>query len=118
MKPGLMRRTALCLLAATVFLQASVALAACSGERGSQAEMATMTEGAQNSSSAPDNLCFAHWTADLQLAAVPLLLALGPTNSPVLLIPRRPVQLRAAAGLIGAPPGEPPPRIRLHSFLI
>jgi len=77
-----------------------------------------MTQGGHDPEGVPGNLCFAHWTADLQLAAMPLPLTRNVGDAPVLLLPRRPVQLHAATGLLGAPPGEPPPRIRLHAFLV
>ncbi len=121
----LIRRFALWLIAVLAFAQASVVLAACSMERGSMAPMLEMMEGCAScepeggtDAAQSANRCVAHCTADLQLSGSLAALVRSPAHVPVLLLP--PVNRLASprTGLEQAPPGAPPRRILLHSFLI
>jgi hypothetical protein len=64
------------------------------------------------------NRCFAHCTADLQAVGEPVVLARSAADRPILLLPRTEVRISPHTGLDGAPPGAPPRRVLLHSFLI
>jgi hypothetical protein len=121
----LIRRIALGLIAVLAFAQASVVLAACSMERGAMASMLEMPEGCGSCEPQADgdvpqnaNRCVAHCTADLQLSGSMTALVRSPAHVPVLLLP--PVDRLAfrRTGLDQTPPGAPPHRILLHSFLI
>ena len=121
----LIRRVALGLVAVLAFAQASVVLAACSMDRGSMASMLEMAQGCGSCEPQADgevaqsaNRCVAHCTADLQLGGSTVALARSPAYVPVLLLP--PVDRLASphTGLDQVPPGTPPRRILLHSFLI
>lgn len=120
----LIRRMSLWLIAMLAFAQASVAIAACSMERGSLAPMLEMADGCdcetQVKADAPQyaNRCVAHCTADLQLAGVATALVRSPADAPVLLVPRFDRSPAPRTGLESPPPGTAPPRILLHSFLI
>ena len=120
----IIRRLSIWLIATLVFAQASVALAACSMERGSLAPMLEMVDGCgcetQFKKDGPQyaNRCVAHCTADLQLAGVAVALARSPADAPVLLVPRFDRSPALRAGLDSPPPRTVPPRILLHSFLI
>jgi hypothetical protein len=124
MRPRLIRRFALCLIAVLAFAQASVVLAACTMERGSMASMLAMEDcgGCEQQADADiaqsANRCVAHCTADLQLPGSASALLRSPAHVPVLLLPpaHRPASPRT--GLDQPPPGTPPHRILLHSFLI
>ena len=123
-----LRKVALSVVALLLFAHASFVLSACQRERGSLAQMMTapaMEEGCTDCGPvvAHDdalyaNRCFAHCTADLQLVgdltiAVPIAAA-----APVLFVPRADLRAPPYTGLVGTPPGAPPRRILLHSFLI
>lgn len=125
MKPGLIRRIALALIAMLAFAQASVALAACSMDRGSLAPMLEMSDGCGDCQThvKPDapqyaNRCVAHCTSDLQLSGSLAALAVHPADVPVLVLPRADVSGVPRAVVHAAPPGAVPVRILLHSFLI
>jgi hypothetical protein len=114
------RRVALLLIGLLVFAQGAVALAACSMERGMTAHIAMAADehcadcpspAAQNG-----NLCVAHCTSDLQLAGLTMSLVPGPAQLPVLVV-SHPTAF-PPTGLDAPPPGAPPRRILLHSFLI
>jgi hypothetical protein len=112
-------------MALLAFAQASVALAACSMDRGGMAQMVTVGDGcgdcnAEVKTYVPQyaNRCVAHCTADLQLNGLALALVRGPADAPVLLVPRVEPRFLGGAGLEAPPPGAVPPRILLHSFLI
>jgi hypothetical protein len=120
----LLRRVSIWLIAMLAFAQASIAIAACSMERGSLAPMLEMADGCGCETHVkPDapqyaNRCVAHCTADLQLSGGTAALVRSPADAPVLFVQsfdRSPV-LRT--GLEAPPPGTVPPRILLHSFLI
>jgi hypothetical protein len=120
----LIRRVSIWLIAMLAFAQASVAIAACSMERGSLAPMLEMADGCdcetQVKPDAPQyaNRCVAHCTADLQLSGGAAALVRSPADAPVLFVQsfdRSPV---LCTGLEAPPPGTVPPRILLHSFLI
>ena len=121
----LIRRVSIWLIAVLAFAQASVAMAACSMERGSLAPMLEMAEGCgcegpQVKTDGPQyaNRCVAHCTADLQLAGVAAALVRSPADVPVLVVPRIDPGAVPRTGLESPPPGTVPPRILLHSFLI
>lgn len=120
----LIRRVSIWLIAMLAFAQASVALAACSMERGSLAPMLEMVDGCgcetQVKTDGPQyaNRCVAHCTADLQLTGVATALVRSPAEAPVLLLPHFDRSPAPNTGLELPPPGTVPPRILLHSFLI
>lgn len=120
----LIRRVSIWLIAVLAFAQMSVAIAACSMERGSLAPMLEMADGCgcetQVKPDAPQyaNRCVAHCTADLQLSGGGAALVRSPGDAPVLFVPRFDRSPVARTGLESPPPGTVPPRILLHSFLI
>ena len=75
---------------------------------------------AQGNEGTPQNAnrCVAHCTADLQLSGGILVLVRSPAYVPVLVLPPGDRVAFRATGLDQAPPGAPPRRILLHSFLI
>jgi len=127
----LLRRLALALIAFLAFAQASVALAACTMDRGEMGGMAAQAnesgaadEGccAQSSLKFPEaqvaNNCFAHCTADLQLTGFSVVLVRVPAATPVLLLPQLESGFPGRALLEALPPPTVTSRILLHSFLI
>ena len=125
MKRQLIRRIALALIAMLVFAQGSVALAACSMDRGSLAPMLEMPEDCGDCEThvkrdAPQhaNRCLAHCTSDLQLSGSLAVLAVHPANLPLLVLPRAEVYRLPRAMAEVSPRGAVPVRILLHSFLI
>ena len=125
MKLRLLRRVAVGLIAALAFAQASVAIAACSMDRGSLAPMLEMSEGCGDCETevkldAPQyaNRCVAHCTSDLQLSGSLAAVAVHPADVPVLLLLR--AERHRVPRAIDDPsrPGAVPLRIFLHSFLI
>jgi hypothetical protein len=118
------RRISIWLIAMLVFAQASVAVAACTMDRGSFAPMLQMAEGCdcetQLKPDAPQyaNRCVAHCTADLQLSGSMTALVRSPAHVPVLLLPPFDRLASPRTGLESPPPGSVPHRILLHSFLI
>jgi len=125
MNVRLTRRVSLWLIAMLAFAQVSVAIAACSMDRGSLAPILEMAEGCGDCTTEikPDapqyaNRCIAHCTADLQLSGSFAALAAHPAEAPVLVRPRAEVYRVPRAAHEPSPPGAPPVRILLHSFLI
>ncbi len=118
------RRVALLLTGLLVFSQASVALAACSMDRGTMAQAMTSDDACTDCVSAPGrvapirNVCLAHCTSDLQLAGIAIALAAAPADLPVLMVARPGLRSTPRTGLSTPPSGAPPHRILLHSFLI
>ena len=110
----LRRRIALLMIGLLAFAQGSVAFAACSMERGTAMPAMAM---APDESCAP-NLCVAHCTSDLQLAGAAASIVRGPADLPVLRIALPEIGPAPHTGLHVPPPGAPPRRILLHSFLI
>lgn len=110
----LIRRVSISLVATLMFAQASVALAACSMERGSLAP----TLEASSDCGDRANRCIAHCTADLQLSGSLAALLVHPADVPVLLLARAEVDRVQRAADPVSPPGAVPVRILLHSFLI
>ena len=121
-----LRRVALSLIGLLVFAQASVTMAYCPMDRG----MLSLAIGASEDDPCTDcgtsvsefgslyaNRCVNHCTADLQLAGLPLALVRAAGETPVLLV-ERPVLHFGLAALHAPPPGGPPRRILLHSYLI
>lgn len=64
------------------------------------------------------NGCVAHCTADLQLSGNMAGLLRSPAHIPVLVLPPMARFVPPDTGLHATPPGAPPRRILLHSFLI
>ncbi|MGQ0546696.1 MAG: hypothetical protein ACT4P3_15390 [Betaproteobacteria bacterium] len=125
MRARIIRRIAIALIALLGFAQASLSLADCPVERGALAlAMAPAGEdgccGASVSGfdSLYGNRCVAHCTSDLQLAGLAVALVRSPADLPVLLLERRDDRGSPPTGLQAPPPGAPPARILLHSFLI
>jgi hypothetical protein len=123
----LMRRVALLMIGLLAFAQGSAASAACSMERGTAAPAMAMAPdepcddcGAATSAAAAKypNLCVAHCTSDLQLSGAAASIVRGPADLPVLRIARCEIGPAPHTGLHTPPPGAPPRRILLHSFLI
>jgi hypothetical protein len=126
MKRRIKRWIALVVLAATAFAQAAVSFADCPMQRGQLSQ--TLTRAAESpcasathvKKDAPRyvNRCVAHCTQDLKAAGLPVAIAGGTAEAPVLLV--RPARGAPAVntGLDSPPPGTPPPRILLHAFLI
>jgi hypothetical protein len=127
MNARLIRKVALSLAALLLFAQASFVLSACQRERASLAHMmmsAAAEDGCADCGAVVGhddalyaNRCFAHCTADLQLAGLPIALVRS-ADTPVLFVPRTVAHSPPDTGLDGAPPGAPPRRILLHSFLV
>ena len=118
------RWAAILLLAMMAFAQASLAVAACAMDRamlGSAMEMSgpecEACDTPVSGSMVTANQCVAHCTADLQQVGEPNVLPHRPAAAPM-------VWLRPAGpppqvpGLVVSPPGKPPHRVLLHSFLI
>lgn len=126
MKPRFRRWIALLLLAATAFAQASVSLAACPMDRGALVQTIAAAAaphcemGTHVKQDVPRyaNRCVAHCTADLQLAGLPTAIVRSPADTPVLVVAAEYQQRFSDTGLEVPPPGTPPPRILLHSFLL
>lgn len=131
MNPRLIRRLALALIALLAFAQASVALAACTMDRGEMGPMMVQTGGnaaAGDECCAPDsvpsvdvqvsNHCFAHCTSDLQLTGFPVVLVQARAATQVLLLPPPHRSFLAGPVSEARPPPKITPRILLHSFLI
>jgi hypothetical protein len=121
----LVRRISIWLIAILAFAQASIAIAACSMERGSMAPMLEMSQDCGDCKTevkldAPQyaNRCVAHCTSDLQLSGSLAALAVHPADVPVLILPRAEVYPVPRAVDEPSPPGGVPVRILLHSFLI
>jgi hypothetical protein len=122
----LKRWIALLLLAATTFAQASVALAGCELERRTVARLVAIADetacgcevGTAGHGPLVTNRCFAHCTADLQIAGLAVAIVPGACDSAVLHL-ARPSPLAALRADPGVPAGDAVPiRILLHSFLI
>ena len=64
------------------------------------------------------NRCVAHCTADLQNAGSPAALVRSPGEPPLLVVLPAQNSTSFDSGLDAPPPGAPPRRILLHSFLI
>ena len=123
----LTRRIAILLIGLLVFAQASVALAACTLDRGSLPQMMGASSempcgdcGVSMTDFGPlyANRCVAHCTADLQLAGMQAALACSAADVPALFLPRTELRAGLTLGLEAPPPGTPPRRVLLHSFLI
>lgn len=123
-----LRRVALVLIALLGFVQVSIALAACTMDRGALARVddhsAAMECGLpeQEQSTArgsmDGNLCLAHCTADLQSTGLSAPTVLAVSQTPFFLVPRSESPAEPLMPVLVPPPGMPPPRILLHSYLI
>lgn len=118
------RRISIWLIAMLAFAHVSLALAACSMDRGALAPMLEMPADCGDCSTmvkpeAPQfaNRCVAHCTSDLQLSGSHAL-AVHPAEVPLLILPRAEVYHSPRAMVDASPPGAVPVRIVLHSFLI
>ena len=119
------RRIALVLVALLGFMQASIALAACTMDRGAlgpvSADLAAMECGEPehtNPEPVNRNLCLAHCTADLTSGSVPAPTVMAVSQTPLFILPRSDSPAKPFMHAQVPPPGMPPPRILLHSFLI
>ena len=124
---GSRRWLAIFVLAAIAFTQASLAFSACQLDRKSlpramgsadavahECETVVATEWTKF-----PNRCFAHCTADLQIAGDAVALVRSPADAPVLALvrlERLPFQRTDLEAL--PPPPAPPPRILFHELLI
>jgi len=109
------------MLATLAFAQAAVALTVCSMERGELAQMTddcTCVSTASGSMALGTNGCVVHCTSDLQQAGFAIGPVSGAVNAPVLLVSLVEPLWSRNQGLDSSPPGAPPRRILLHSFLI
>jgi hypothetical protein len=112
---------ALVVLASLVFAQAAVALALCPMERGG---LAQMSADCACQSAVPGvgelgmNGCVAHCTSDLQQSGFVLGMVPAAADAPVLIVSALEPPWSRNRGLDSSPPGTPPRRILLHSFLI
>lgn len=116
------------MLAALAFAQANVAVAACAMDRGMLAAAMAMPAGEecgacempkQQSAMESMNVCVAHCTADLQQVSEPVVMMVpGFAFVTVLFVAQQPAAPPSSKGLTAAPPGAPPHRVLLHSFLI
>jgi hypothetical protein len=116
-------RVALLLIGVLAFAHGSVALSACSMERGTAAPMVMESEKPCADCALPaprkvSNLCVAHCNADLQLASAAAALVPSATDLPILRVSRPEFGPAPRTGLHAPPSGAPPHRILLHSFLI
>lgn len=110
--------------AALAFAQANLAFAVCSMDRGMLGAATAMAgdhdcDGKDKAKPAAiDAKCVAHCTTDLQQVAQPV--AIAPSAVAVLMVWLVPPQAVPVAhkGLTARPPGAPPHRVLLHSFLI
>jgi hypothetical protein len=127
MKLRLLRRISVGLIAVLAFAQASVAIAACTLDRGSLSQMMAPSSDmpcADCGTSVSDfgplyaNRCVAHCTSDLQLSASLAALAVHPADVPVLVLPRAGVYHVPRAVVHVSPSGAVPVRILLHSFQV
>jgi hypothetical protein len=114
------------LVAAVVSAQATLAFSACLLDRSSLSRAMGSPMAAPCESETRivtdwtkfPNRCFIHCTADLQTVGAAVALVRGAASDPVLTLPRLEARVAVRVGLAASPPGEPPPRILLHSFLI
>jgi methenyltetrahydromethanopterin cyclohydrolase len=127
MKARLNRLISTLVLAALAFAQASLAFSACQLDRGSlarslgAAEQNACESGCMVASAWTKyaNRCVAHCTADLAVAGSAVPLVRHPADAPVLaLLSAQDGAAALRVVLEAAPPGAPPRRILLHSFLI
>jgi len=115
------RRIALALIALLVYAQGSVALAACTTDRGDMAQAAAAHEccDTTDDESGPElgNVCLAHCTANLQTFELPVALVRAPADTAVLIAPVAACS-PDARGIAASPTPPVPPRILFQSFLI
>lgn len=121
------RWAAVLVLAALAFAQANLAFAACSMDRGMLGAAMAMPAGEecgpcempkQQSAMESMNVCVAHCTADLQQVSEPVVIVPGPAFVALLFVAQPRAAPPSSKGLTAAPPGAPPHRVVLHSFLI
>jgi hypothetical protein len=117
------RLVVILVLTALAFTHASMALAVCAMDRGEMAA-ASMHVGedgcdmSQQAAMENANQCLAHCTSDLQNTAQPIAIVRSPGAVPVLSVVSRAAPSAQSKGLSVPPPGAPPHRVLLHSFLI
>ena len=109
-------------LAMLAFAQAAVALAVCPMDRGGLAQMADDCAVCESAAPVPGalgaNACVAHCTSDLQQAGFTLGMVPAAADAPILIVSAIEPSWSRSRGLDSPPPGAPPRRILLHSFLI
>jgi hypothetical protein len=113
---------ALLMLAMLAFTQTAVALTVCSMERGVPTQMTADGHACESAAPGPMNIgangCVAHCTSDLQQAGFAIGLVPDAADAPALLVSLLEPSSSRHQGLDSPPPGAPPRRILLHSFLI
>ena len=116
------RRIALALIALLVYAQGSVALAACTMDRGEMAQAAAGHDCCDSTGgqSGPQlgNVCLAHCTANLQVFELPVALVRAPADTSVLTLPVAGADLPDPRGDAASPTLAVPPRILFQTFLI
>ena len=122
----LKRWIALLMLAVSAFAHASVAFSGCALERSSLHGAIGVAPAAVHgceTAIATDwtkypNRCLTHCTVDLQTVGAAVALVHGLATAPALVVDWPRERAAMGIGLDSTPPGTPPPRILLHSFLI
>lgn len=111
-------------MALLAFAHLSTAFASCFMDRGGPSLPMTSEDSMPCCDTAPvahvpmQNLCVAHCTADLQIFGAAQIPVHSAARVPVLAVERWQAPFVPGTQFEGAPPGDPPPRILLHSFLI
>jgi len=108
------------------FAHASVAIAACSIERGSISQVLSVKSaepcesGMEMTEFGPlyANRCLAHCTADLRHAGPSAAMVGGVSQAPMLFLPSMALRAGWACCADSAPAATVPKRIQLHSFLV
>lgn len=108
------------------FAHASVAMAACSVERGSISQVLSVmsAEPCESGTAMTEfgplyaNRCLAHCTADLQRSGPTVAMLGGVSQAPMLFLPRVVLSANWARWAEAAPAATVPKRIQLHSFLV
>lgn len=119
------RRLAVMLVSVLGFAHASLALSACTMDRGDLSQvlgsqhMECCSEDGAGSLPMSANGCVSHCTSDLQHPGVPAAVLPASALILVFVLPdRTALPPDAAARIDERPPGAVPPRILLHSFLV
>jgi hypothetical protein len=116
------RRVAVALIALLVYVQGSVALAACKLDRGAMALAAAGHEccDTTDAESEPQlgNVCLAHCTANLQVFELPMALVRAPADAAVLIAPVAGADSPDPRARAASSTPVVPPRILFQSFLI
>ena len=121
------RRVATLVLGVFAFIQTSIAFSGCAIDRGSTGWVVAGGEQPVGDCDMPApspkpkqsaNLCSVHCASGLQAVGGPFVMVRSATDRPVLAVVGLEPVPAPRTGLFFAPPGAPPRRILLHSFLI